>query len=246
MLRAKTGTGSESSQDSERSAEQPVVGVLGAGRAGTAFARVMLRAGIEVDICSTRPPKALRHHLKIYAPGANPVRPEEVAVRTRSRGPGVVILAVPQEELDEVEPDWVSGPEALRTRPITPVLVDATNTWHDELLPGWLQAAVDEQLPSSMAIAGRFSGAHTVKALNHISHHDLEEAANPERALKQRRAVALAGDDNGAVGRVMGLLVRMGFDPVSLGGLAAGKIMEPDGPLFNRSLRREDILHYVR
>ncbi|WP_150460547.1 NADPH-dependent F420 reductase [Nesterenkonia ebinurensis] len=215
-----------------------VVGILGAGRAGTALARVMLAAGIQVDICSTRPPKALRHHLKIYAPGAESVWPEEVAVRTLQRGAGVVVLAVPQEELDEVDPEWVAGT----------VLVDATNTWHDELLPGWLQAAVDEQLPSSMAIAGRFGGsggAKVVKALNHIAHHDLEETAHPELPLAQRRAVALAGDDQDACARVMGLLVRMGFDPVRLGGLPAGKIMEPDGPLFHRSLRRDDLLRYA-
>ena len=222
----------------------PVVGVLGAGRAGTAFARVMLAAGIGVDICSTRPPKALRHHLKIYAPGAQAVWPAEVAVRTRHHGPGVVVLAVPQEELDEVDPQWVAGTEHLGI-----VLVDATNTWQDELLPGWLQAAVDEQLPTSMAIAGRFGGAGgaaVVKALNHISHHELEEAANPELPLGQRRAAALAGDDQDACARVMGLLVRMGFDPVRLGGLPAGKIMEPDGPLFHRPLRREDLLRYAR
>lgn len=224
------------SEDSGESRGRPVVGVLGAGRAGTAFARVMLAAGIDVDICSTRSPKALQHHLKIYAPGANPVWPQEVAVRTLSQGPGVVILAVPQEELDEVDPAWLTGT----------VLIDATNTWQDEDLPGWLQGAVDEQLPSSMAIAGRFGGVRLVKALNHISHHDLAEAANPELPLEQRRAVALAGDDDRAVGQVMGLLVRMGFDPVSLGGLPTGKIMEPGGPLFDRPLRRADILHYAR
>lgn len=222
--------------DQTDASDQPVVGVLGAGRAGTAFARVMLAAGIGVDICSTRPPKALQHHLKIYAPGAVPVWPEQVAVRTLSHGPGVVILAVPQEELDEVDPAWIAST----------VFIDATNTWQDEDLPGWLQAAVDEQLPSSMAIAGRFAGTKLVKALNHISHHELTETANPELPLEQRRAVALAGDDQHAVGRVMGLLVRMGFDPVSLGGLPAGKIMEPGGPLFDRPLRRADILHYAR
>ncbi|NDK31208.1 NAD(P)-binding domain-containing protein, partial [Nesterenkonia haasae] len=145
--------------------EQPVVGILGSGRAGTAFARVMLRVGIAVDMCSTRPPKALQHHLKIYAPGAVPVWPEQIAVRTSEQGTGIVILAVPQEELDEVDPDWVhsAGSGDL-------VLVDATNTWHDEELPGWLQAPLDEQLPSSYGIAGRFSRAKVVKALNHISH----------------------------------------------------------------------------
>lgn len=221
--------------------EQPVVGILGAGRAGTAFARVLLRAGIAVDICSTRPPKALQHHLKIYAPGAVPVWPEEVAGRTSAQGPGIVILAVPQEELDEVEPDWVSG-----TAEESLVLVDATNTWHDELLPSWLQAAVDEQLPSSYGIAGRFSSTRVVKALNHISHLELEDAAHSELPMDQRRAVALAGDDPDARGQVMALLADIGFDPVSLGGLAAGRIMEPDGPLFNRSLRREEILRFAR
>lgn len=221
--------------------ERPVVGILGAGRAGTAFARVMLRSGVEVDMCSTRSPKALQHHLKIYAPGAVPVWPHQVAERTAEWGPGVVILAVPQEELDDVDPDWVNGAAGGDL-----VLVDATNTWHDEELPGWLQAPIDEQLPSSYGIAGRFGRTNVVKALNHISHHDIEAAAKPDLPLGQRRAVALAGDDGASRGRVMGLLVRMGFDPVSLGGLCASQPMEPDGPLFDRPLRREDVLRFAR
>jgi 8-hydroxy-5-deazaflavin:NADPH oxidoreductase len=221
--------------------EQAVVGVLGAGRAGTAFARVMLRVGIDVDLCSTRPPKALQHHLKIYAPGAVAVWPERVGVRTAQQGPGIVILAVPQEELDDVDPDWLNIPGA---EPL--ILVDATNTWHDEELPSWLQAPIDEQLPSSYGIAGRFGRTRVVKALNHISHHDIESFANPNLPLDQRRAVALAGDDDDARGQVMSLLVRMGFDPVSLGGLAAGQPIEPGGPLFDRPLRREEILRFAR
>lgn len=221
--------------------EQQVVGILGSGRAGTAFARVMLRAGIGVDMCSTRPPKALQHHLKIYAPGAVPVWPWQVAARTSTHGPGIVILAVPQEELDEVDPGWVNNAGSADL-----VLVDATNTWHDEELPGWLQAPIDEQLPSSYGIAGRFSRTKVVKALNHISHHDIEAAANPDLPLEQRRAVGLAGDDGEARGRVMNLLMLMGFDPVSLGGLCASHPLEPDGPLFDRPLRREDILRFAR
>lgn len=220
---------------------EPVVGILGAGRAGTAFARAMLRAGIDVDICSTRAPKALQHHLKIYAPGARPVWPEEIAEQTRMRGPGVVVLAVPQEELDEVNPQWVAGT----------VLVDATNTWDDELLPSWLQAGIDEQVPTSMVIAARYRAAlgrwvQVVKALNHVAHHDLDRAANPDLPLAQRQATAVAADDDDARGHVMGLLMRMGFDPVSIGQLAVSQIMEPDGPLFNRPLRREDILKFTR
>lgn len=223
-----------------RTASPPVVGILGAGRAGTAFARTLLAADVGVDICSTRPPKALQHHLKIYAPGAEPVAPEQIAERTRHNGPGIVILAVPQEELDEVDPAWIGES----------ILIDATNTWtysgEREPLPGWLEAAVTEQLPSSMAIAGHFSPARTVKALNHIAHSELDDAAGRDLPMTQRRALAVAADDDQARGLVMGLLVRMGFDPVSLGPLAAGRVMEPDGPLFNRPLQREDLLPYAR
>ncbi len=215
-------------------ATEPAVGIIGAGRAGTAFARTMIRAGIPVDICSTRPPRALRHHLKIYAPGANPVPAEEITSRV-PRESGIIVLAVPQEDLDDVDPAWI-GPR---------ILIDATNTWEDELLPGWLAGAIAEQLPSSMAIAGRFRPARVVKALNHMGHHDLEDAAS-DLPLRQRRALALAGDDDDARGRVMGLIVRMGFDPVSLGPLAAGSVMEPGAPLFDTRLTRADILRYAR
>ncbi|GAA3066236.1 MULTISPECIES: NADPH-dependent F420 reductase [Actinomycetes] len=214
----------------------PVVGILGAGRAGTAFARALLAAGFAVDICSTRPPKALRHHLKIYAPGATAVDAEEVPARTRQHPRGIVILAVPQEELDELDPALVDGC----------VLIDATNTWQDELLPPWLQAAVDEQLPTSLAIAGRFSGARVVKALNHVAHTEFDDDAARGLPLDQRRALGVAGDDDGARGLVMALVSAMGFDPVSLGPLAAGRVLEPDGPVFNRPVRRADLLPYAR
>lgn len=218
---------------SEFSADSPgVVGILGAGRAGTAFARALLKAGVEVDIAGTRPPRALRHHLKIYAPGAAALDAEEVADRARAQGRPLVILAVPQEDLDEVATDWADGC----------VMVDATNAWHHEILPDWLQQAVDAGIPTSTAIAARFPGAHTVKALNHIAHADFDDDVRPELPLDQRRAAGAAGDVDADRGLVMGLLDRLGFDPVSVGTLGDSRIMEPGGPLFDRRLRREDIL----
>ncbi|WP_237704664.1 NADPH-dependent F420 reductase [Nesterenkonia sp. F] len=214
----------------------PVVGVLGAGRAGTAFARVLLKAGYGVDIANTRPPKALRHHLTIHAPGARAVDPADVAARTREQDGGVVVLAVPQEELDEVDPAWVAGT----------VLVDATNTWQDEILPTWLEGAVIRGEPTSSAVAEHFDRARTVKALNHISHSEFDDAAQLDLPVTQRRALGVAGDDDAARGRVMALLEAMGFDPVSLGPLAAGVVLQPDGPLFNQPLRRGDLLPHAR
>ncbi|WP_258933582.1 hypothetical protein [Nesterenkonia pannonica] len=100
-------------------------------------------------------------------------------------------------------------------------------------------------MPTSQGIAGRFRRSSVVKALNHISHHELEDAADPDLPMSQRRAAALAADSDEARARAMALLVRMGLDPVSIGPLAASSLMEPDGPLFNRPLRRPDILRHM-
>ena len=67
------------------------IGILGAGRAGTAFARAAARAGIDVQIASTRTPSQMRYHLMQYAPQARGVLAEDIAT-----GVDLVILAVPR------------------------------------------------------------------------------------------------------------------------------------------------------
>jgi len=46
------------------------------------------------------------------------------------------------------------------------------------------------------------------------------------------RAIAVAGDDDAAVGLVMELVDDLGFDPVSAGPLAAGIMLEPGAEAF--------------
>jgi predicted dinucleotide-binding enzyme len=51
----------------------------------------------------------------------------------------------------------------------------------------------------------------------------------------RRRALGVAGDD-GAVDVVADLLERIGYDAVRLDSLAAGRLLEPGGPVFGASL----------
>ncbi|MCT2089823.1 hypothetical protein M3D92_11060 [Micrococcus terreus] len=51
----------------------------------------------------------------------------------------------------------------------------------------------------------------------------------------QRRALGIASDDGPAASRVAHLIDALGFDPVVLPSLRAGVILEPGGPVFNRS-----------
>lgn len=216
--------------------------ILGAGRAGTSLARAAQSAGLPVRIAASRPPRALRLHLAQYAPRATAVPAEQIAaaaddpagaagsVEAGGARP-LVVLMVPQEDLDTVEPEWVRGA----------VLVDATNRWADEPLPDWFQAALGAGRSSSEAVASRFAGATVVKAFNHISHWDLDTAGRVRDGGAPRRALALAGDDDAAVGQVEALVWRLGFDPVILPGLASGRALEPGGPVFNQPLSAQDL-----
>ena len=84
-------------------------------------------------------------------------------------------------------------------------------------------------------VAARLPGSTVVKALNHIGYHDLEDRARPAGA-PDRRATGLAGDDPAAVAAVAELTSRLGYDPVRLGGLRAGRMLQPGGPVFGQVL----------
>jgi len=78
-----------------------------------------------------------------------------------------------------------------------------------------------------------------VKTLNHLGYHQLDEEARPARN-PDRRALGIAGDDPAAVELVRTFVDRIGFDPVLVGGLAAGRRLQPDGPVFGIPMVRAD------
>lgn len=194
-------------------------GILGAGRAGTALARVAAAQGLEVQIASTRTPSAMKYHLAQYATKARAVSAEDVA-----QGVDLVALMVPQEELEDVDPKTLAGA----------ILVDATNRWEDEPLPQWFEHGLESGLTSSEVIAARFAGCRVVKALNHISHWDLDADKASRRSAQ--RALGVASDDAEAAEAVAQLVRKLGFAPVILQNLAAGRALEPQGPVFNEVL----------
>ena len=106
-------------------------------------------------------------------------------------------------------------------------MVDAINYW--PATEGVLEAF--EYGGSSEIVARRLAGSVVVKALNHIGYHELEGRARPAGA-PDRRAAGVAGDDPPAVATIAGLIDGIGYDPVRLGSLRAGRVLEPGGPVF--------------
>ena len=193
------------------------VAVLGSGHLGPVVARLAIRAGYPVDIAASGDPDDIALITELVIPGARP-RWASDAVRDA----GIVVLAIPLHRFGDISPALLDGK----------LVIDAMNYWpaSDGVL-----TAFENDTTSSEIVAGRLAGSAVVKALNHIGYHELEDRARPAGA-PDRRASGLAGDDPAAVAAVAELTDRIGYDPVRLGGLPAGRVLQPGGPVFGQVL----------
>lgn len=194
------------------------LGIVGAGKLGTALARAALAAGYEVAIASSGPADRIALTVDVLAPGAVASTVGEVLSFA-----DVIILAVPAHRFRELPSDRFDGK----------ILIDAMNYWSDTDGEDSELAGADEG--SSTIVQAHFPGARVVKSLNQLGYHELDECPRPPGA-PDRIAVAAVGDDLLAVRTVMRVIDRLGFDPVDGGPLAKGKLLEPDGSPYAETL----------
>lgn len=76
-----------------------------------------------------------------------------------------------------------------------------------------------------------------MRTLNQFGYHELERGG----ALATRTPLAVAGDDAEARRLVADLIDRMGYDPVDAGSLVAASQLEPETPIFEGRLRRDEM-----
>jgi predicted dinucleotide-binding enzyme len=197
-------------------AEVRTIGVLGAGRVGTAVARQALKAGYDVRIATAKPVQEIALLVEIITPGAVAVTAAEAA------GADIVVVAVPLHKYRTLDPELLTG----RT------VIDAMNYWAP--VDGELDDFENDERTSSEIVQAHLSGSDVVKTLNHIGYHDLEvDGKAPGR--DGRRALALAGDHDGAKALVADFLNRLGYDPVDAGPLESGRAFQPGTGIFNGS-----------
>ncbi len=200
----------------------PLLGIIGAGRLGTAVARQALRAGYSVQLANSRGPASLALPLSVLLPGAKAAELTELA-----RTSDLIVLALPLHAYRSMSPELLAGK----------VVIDAMNYWSPT--EGRIEEFVGSH-SSSEYLQTYFSKSRLVKTLNHIAYHELEEDALPADAVN-RRGLALAGDDLSAKQLVSQLINELGFEAVDLGPLARGVLFEPDTPLFNTRLSAAQI-----
>ena len=146
-------------------------------------------------------------------------------------GADTVVLAMPLHRFADVNPGLLAGK----------LVVDAMNYWPAS--DGVLSAFEDGG--SSEIVARRLTGSTVVKALNHIGYHELEDRARPAGA-PDRRAAGVAGNDPGAAAAIAGLVDQIGYDPVLLDSLRAGRVLQPGGPVFGAVLSLPEFERAVR
>jgi 8-hydroxy-5-deazaflavin:NADPH oxidoreductase len=198
------------------------IGILGAGRVGTAIARQALTADYEVLVATSRPPAEIEMLVDVVVPGARAVSAE-----TAAHEGDIVILAIPLPKYRSLQPMQLAGK----------VVIDAMNYWPPT------DGVVEEfegPSASSEVVQRHLPATRLVRTLNHIGYHELEEDGRP-RGDPQRRALAIAGDDEEARRLVAGVIDRMGYDPVDAGPLAAARKLEPGTAIFEGRFQREQM-----
>jgi predicted dinucleotide-binding enzyme len=203
--------------------DRPVIGIFGAGKVGTALARLLVASGYEVRIAGSPRQTALDLLVGVVAPGAI-VTSADALVDLAD----VIIVAVP----------FGKAPTVPWSRFDGKVVVDAMNYWPP--IDGVISEVEDDPRTTSELNRDRNPAARLVKSLNHLGYHEMEDDSMPSGA-PLRRALAVVGDDPEARAVVARIIDDLGFDPVDGGALAHGVALEPGHPAFGRELSAAEL-----
>jgi predicted dinucleotide-binding enzyme len=188
------------------------IGIIGAGRVGTAIARAALRAGHQVSVAGSGTPEELALVARFTMPGARIDNARQVTA-----GADLVVIAVPLKKFPTLDPAIFAEH----------TVIDVMNLW--------VSGFTDSEATTSEIVQRSLPSARVVKTLNHIGYHELESDARPVGA-PDRRAIAIASDHHDAAELAASFVQSLGYDPVIADSLSSSAAFQPGTPIFDNRL----------
>ncbi|MGQ7296545.1 NADPH-dependent F420 reductase [Quadrisphaera sp. KR29] len=198
----------------ETAAAITTVGIIGAGRIGSAVAQLAVDAGLDVVIANSRGPQTLTDLVAALGERARAGTVEEAA-----RAGDVVVLTIPFKATTDVDPGPLAGK----------VVLDTGNYYPQR--DGQVPALDDGSTTSTALTQQHLAASSVVKAFNNIYSESLRSLARPAGDA-QRTALPLFSDDAAATAVAARFLDALGYDAVDGGDLAESWRAEPGRPAY--------------
>lgn len=199
------------------------IGFIGAGHIGSQVARLAVRNNYNVVVSNSRGPGTLSVLVAELGPKARAATAADAA-----KAGDIVVVTVPLKNY-----------QAVPVEPLAEKIVIDTNNYYPER-DGHIAALDNESTTTSELLQAHLPTSKVVKAFNHIYAAALTTDGQPAGA-KNRRALAIAGDDPVAKATVARLLDQFGFDTVDAGPLKEGWRIQRDTPGYGPRRTAEEL-----
>jgi len=199
------------------------IGLIGAGHIGSQIARLAVANDYDVVISNSRGPSSLSALVTELGP-----RARAASVVDAAKAGDIVVVSVPLKNYT-----------AVPVEPLAGKIVIDTNNYYPER-DGHIPELDKESTTTSELLQAHLPTSKVVKAFNHIYAAALTTDGQPA-GTKNRRALVIAGDDEGAKATVTRLLDQFGFDTVDAGPLKEGWRIQRDTPGYGPRRTAEDL-----
>ena len=188
------------------------IGLIGAGHIGSQLARLAVANGYNVVVSNSRGPETLAALVAELGPKARAATPAEAAAAG-----DIVVVTIPLKNYRDVP-----------VAPLAGKIVIDTNNYYPQR-DGHIPELDNETTTTAELLQAHLPKSKVVKAFNHLYAASLTTDGQPA-GTKNRRALAIAGNDEAAKVTVAQLIDQFGFDVVDLGPLTESWRIQRDTP----------------